>query len=46
MEKIIDIIKDKKAFMDLRKRTRKRYDDSLNWDNFGSKLEEIISKLF
>jgi glycosyltransferase involved in cell wall biosynthesis len=44
-EKIINIIKDKKTFMELRNKTRKRYDESLNWDYFGCTLAELINKL-
>jgi len=44
-ETIVAVFSDLPGYLELRVRSRKRYDDKLNWDNWGSAFERIAERL-
>jgi glycosyltransferase involved in cell wall biosynthesis len=42
-QKILEIINDDKSFIKLRKNSRQRYDELLNWNAFGTSLSNLIN---
>lgn len=44
-KKIYEIFTNKEVFYDLKKSCRKRFDEKLNWDHWGNKVNHIINEM-